>query len=578
MSRFHRRSSIEDVLAQSDSREIVQELAPELLDSPFIAQAAMFPIGGILELLLGTGDGRSETVLQRLAQIEDRTQRPAEAPPIPVAEDYEPESVERGSASVTVPEDAAQNRTVEIVLHGPSHGNPFVDVDLRAQFRNGDAELEVGGFYDGDGRHVLRFLPETAGEWTFATESNARSLDRIAGHVDVAASDAPGAVRVVDDFHFAHADGTPYPPLGTTAYAWTHQPEPLQEATLRSLAGAPFTKLRMGLFPKDFLYNANEPERFVFPRGEDGDWDTTRFDLDYFRHLERRIADLDVLGIQADLILFHPYDRWGFARLGSAADDRYVSYVARRLSAFPNVWWSLANEYDLLLDKTEDDWNRIGRLVQQNDPAGHPLSIHNWIDLWDYSSDWATHTSIQRGDGLNGSVRDWRRRWGKPVLVDECGYEGDLDQGWGFLTAEEELQRMWDVTMGGGYATHGETFLTEGDEVFWAKGGTLRGESPERLAFLLGIVAESPTGRLDPLPSTFDAATAGVDGEYLLTYFGRGRPGVRDVVVPEGLTAVIDVIDTWNMTVDTLPGEHTGTVRVTLPARPYTAIRLRRAS
>lgn len=578
MTTFHRRSSIEDVLAQPDSRALMEELAPELLVSPFAAQAASFPIGGILGLVLDGGESRVDAVLERLALIEDRTPRPVDEPPIPLSDDYEPASVERGSAAVTLPADAAQNRLVEIVIDGPSHGNPFVDVDLRARFANGDAELLVGGFYDGAGRHVLRFLPPSPGEWTFVTVSNARSLDGIAGHVDVAVSDARGAVGVVDDFHFAYADGTGYVPVGTTAYAWTHQPDALQEETLRSLEGSPFTKLRMGLFPKDFIYNRNEPERFVFPRLGEREWDTTRFDVDFFHRLEQRIAQLDALGIQADLILFHPYDRWGFANLGGAADDRYVSYVVRRLSAFPNVWWSLANEYDLLLGKTEDDWNRIGRLVRQNDPAGHPLSIHNWVDVWDYSSDWATHTSIQRGDSLNGQVRQWRRRWNKPVLVDECGYEGDLDQGWGFLTAEEELQRMWEVTMGGGYATHGETFLAEGDVVFWAKGGTLRGESPARLAFLASILADSPTGRLDPLPSDFDAPTAGVAGEYQLTYFGRGRPGIRHVVVPEGMTAVIDVIDTWNMTVETLPGEHSGTVAVTLPGRPYIAIRLRSAA
>ncbi|HKT56289.1 MAG TPA: DUF5605 domain-containing protein [Microbacterium sp.] len=35
----------------------------------------------------------------------------------------------------------------------------------------------------------------------------------------------------------------------------------------------------------------------------------------------------------------------------------------------------------------------------------------------------------------------------------------------------------------------------------------------------------------------------------------------------------MDVIDTWNMTVDRLPGTHAGTVRVELPGRPYMAVR-----
>ena len=74
----------------------------------------------------------------------------------------------------------------------------------------------------------------------------------------------------MDGFHFTYADGTRYRPWGTTAYAWNHQDEPQQEATLDTLAASPFTKLRMCLFPKHFVYNTDEPERFPFPRAAMG--------------------------------------------------------------------------------------------------------------------------------------------------------------------------------------------------------------------------------------------------------------------------------------------------------------------
>lgn len=41
------------------------------------------------------------------------------------------------------------------------------------------------------------------------------------------------------------------------------------------------------------------------------------------------------LGVEADVILFHPYDRWGYAAMGADADDRYVRYLVARLAAFP---------------------------------------------------------------------------------------------------------------------------------------------------------------------------------------------------------------------------------------------------
>ena len=92
------------------------------------------------------------------------------------------------------------------------------------------------------------------------------------------------------------------------------------------------------------------------------------------------------------------------------------------------------------------------------------------------------------------------------------------------------------------------------------------------------IIEESPTGRIDPLPSDFDATYAGVRGEYELIYFGAGQPAFRTVRIPDGMTAHVDVIDSWNMTVERLPGVHDGTVRFDLPARPYCVLRLTSAN
>ena len=63
------------------------------------------------------------------------------------------------------------------------------------------------------------------------------------------------------------------------------------------------------------------------------------------QHLEQRVGQLRSLGIEADVILFDPYDkgRWGFDRMDAATDDRYIRYIVARLGAYRNVWWSLAN-------------------------------------------------------------------------------------------------------------------------------------------------------------------------------------------------------------------------------------------
>src|SRR5665811_1210758 len=86
---------------------------------------------------------------------------------------------------------------------------------------------------------------------------------------------------------------------------------------------------------------------------------------------------LQSLGIEADLILFHPYDHWGYALMPPEVDDRYLRYVVARLAAFRNVWWSVANEWDLVKGKKTADWDRYFRILQESDPYGRLRSIHH---------------------------------------------------------------------------------------------------------------------------------------------------------------------------------------------------------
>ncbi|MDN3242192.1 DUF5605 domain-containing protein [Glycomyces tritici] len=465
----------------------------------------------------------------------------------------------------------------EVELRGPAEGNPFTEVDLAAVFDDGEREMRVGGFYDGDGIYRVRFMPDAEGHWTFTTASNAPALDGVTGEFTCTppAPGAHGPVRA-DGFHFAHGDGTRYLPVGTTAYAWTHQVQRLRDQTRRTLAAGPFNKVRMCLLPKWYQYNHEEPELYPFPGSVEEGWDTTRFDPAFFRRFEDEVAALQDLGIEADVILLHPYDRWGFADLGAEADDRLIRYTVRRLAAYANVWWSMANEYDMMGAKTEDDWERLAAVVSEEDPHGHLNSIHNCGPFYDYAEPWITHASIQRQDAYRTAefTDEWRERWGKPVVIDECAYEGDIDQGWGNISGEELTRRCWEGAVRGGYVAHGETYLNDAEELWWSKGGELVGTSPARMGFLREVIAASPAGVLDPLPSHWDARTGGVAGEYEVTYLGFSRPRFRHHPLPEGRRWAVDVIDTWNMTVERVADHAEGTLRVSLPGREYMAIRI----
>jgi hypothetical protein len=458
----------------------------------------------------------------------------------------------------------------EATLEGPRDGNPFVDVRLSAEFQQGHRSVEVAGFYDGDGRYKIRFSPDSPGEWRYTTRSNRRELDARSGGIECvpATGKNHGPVLVRNTYGFGYADGTRYSPFGTTCYAWTHQPEASQEQTLRTLGSGPFNKIRMCVFPKWYEYNRDEPRLYPFADRTD----FTRFDPAFWRNLETRVQQLQTFGIEADLILFHPYDHWGYALMGAEADERYLRYAVARLAAYRNVWWSVANEWDLVKNKTRADWDRYFQILQAADPYGRLCSIHHSRVMYDHSRPWVTHVSVQ-GDEFQ-KTPEWRETWRKPVIFDECKYEGNIPKRWGDISAEEMTHRFWLGTAYGAYVGHGETYLDSKDVLWWSKGGVLHGQSAPRIGFLRGIVEAAPAD-LAPQANPYYPCVAKA-GQYYLYYLDYHQPALASFDLPDGSKFRADVIDPWQMTI-TRAGDYSGKFTMKLPGRPHLAVRFQKA-
>jgi hypothetical protein len=570
-----------DLRRDPQAKAIVDRYLPGTLDLPFV-QVSLVTMGTVTQNALFAAEipDDLDDMWEELAAVRSSSSRRGPQPAPLAAAPADVPLAGSPAPQVSWIGPAEQWGILEVSLPGPTGGNPFVDVDLRATFTGPEeTRVRVGGFYDGDGVYYIRFQPPQPGHWIFRVESNSAMLDGAVGEVEIAprSPDNHGPVQVADTFHFAHTDGTRYHPIGTTVYALSHQSEELEQQTLATLAEAPFTKVRMCVFPKSYLFNTNEPPYDPYAPDGQGGWDFSRFNPEFFRHLEQRILDLQRLGIECDLILFHAYDRWGYSQMPPWADEEYLRYLTRRLAAFRTVWWSLANEYDLLTTKPLGDWDRFAAIVCEEDPSGHLLSVHNCFTMYDHTKPWVTHCSIQRIDVYKTSENtdSWRREYGKPVIIDECGYEGDIDLGWGNLTGQDLVRRAWEAAARGGYFTHGETYVNPDEILWWSRGGELVGESPARFAFLHQIYAEAPDGKLDPRPSDWDCPCAGND-DYRLYYFGFNQPSYRTIWTPRDTSWAVDVIDTWAMTVATLPATYSGRFTVPLPGHPYIALRLRR--
>lgn len=470
-----------------------------------------------------------------------------------------------------------------------------------AVFKRGTAEKRVRLFKNHSGEYMVRFMPQMEGIWSYqimiGTEERSGKFECTA-----ARGENHGVVHAEGD-HFQYQDGSTYIPVGTTCYAWIHQTEELQEETLDTLAESPFNKIRMCVFPKSMPYNNNEPDCYPFLKKEDGSWEVNDPDPVFWEKLDKRIKQLMELGIEADLILFHPYDRWGFSKLTQMESRVYLEYCIARLSAYRNLWWSLANEYEVLYEKSLEDWDEYGKILMEKDIYVHLISIHDIIAPYPKRT-WMTHCSIQSGE-LHRIIF-WKREYGIPIIIDECGYEGDLPYNWGNLSAFEMVHRFWWTVYRGGFCTHGETYDRSDEVLWWAKGGQLYGESVKRIAFLKELLyslpgqwkasetvlvnpnqdektedaTESPFHRLlkKASPEAQDNYTIAnspmkLEGKtYELEYFGRYCPGKKELHLPENGSYKVEIIDIWEMTRRLSVEGINGKVKIGLPAKEGIAL------
>jgi len=452
--------------------------------------------------------------------------------------------------------------------------NPFTDVSLKATVQGPDGTCKFDGFYDGGNTFKIRYMPQLEGEYTLTASSSLKALDGLSTTFR-AAPPRPGnhGPVVPDGTHFRYADGTPFFVMGTTAYVWHHRPQEIRRQTLRAFSEYGFNKIRMLFFPKHYTggYGAidvsYEPPCYPF-EGQPRAFDFRRPNPAYFREFEDRLNELMERDIIADVILFHPYDfgHWDID-CGMDSDDEliYLRYIIARLASFRNVWWSLANEYDIKMDPDKKsmvvardarDWDVIGEFIKSRDPSGHPISCHNIAFGFIYPDrPWMSHVSYQHPDTYTLMMK-LRDTYKKPVINDEYQYEGNTPDDWGNSSGAIALERHWKSALAGGYATHGEAFIRENNrDIFWAYGGDMIGESPKRLRFLKQIMQTVPYERMEWDHVNGDShhyfARKLDDREYLI-FMRDDIPGkslwVGDWESPDraGMRYKITIYDVWN--------------------------------
>ena len=137
-------------------------------------------------------------------------------------------------------------------------------------------------------------------------------------------------------------------------------------------------------------------------------------------------------------------------------------------------------------------------------------------------------------------------------------YEGNIASRWGQLTAEEMVFRFWNATVAGTTAAR-ETYRSDGQILWWSKGGLLKGQSPACFAFLKQVLDDAPAEGIQPIEKWSSAECGGRVPDYYLVYLGKQTPTRWEFKLPkspqgrrraaEGMKSTTEVLKTWNISV-----------------------------
>ena len=92
-----------------------------------------------------------------------------------------------------------------------AHPNPYVDVQLQAEFKSPQFHTyAMPAFWDGGRKMIVRFTPTEAGQWSYRTTSNLAAFDGKEGAFNAAPSESPGYVKAANVHHWATDNKKPH--------------------------------------------------------------------------------------------------------------------------------------------------------------------------------------------------------------------------------------------------------------------------------------------------------------------------------------------------------------------------------
>lgn len=379
-----------------------------------------------------------------------------------------------------------------------AYQNPFWDVDVTALFSGPEGEsLAVPAFYDGDGTWRVRFSPGTPGGWSVSLQSSPADPELTwEGSFTALPADSRGYLRATpgQGWGLAYESGAPALILGDTTYnlfGMAHCGADVGPF-MRRRAEQGFNLLRVRLPVSPFHppdgYSSWQTRRTWPWGGSEQAPQFDRFNLDYFRTVDRVVAQAEQLGLGLEMIM----EAWGFEYPFNQRDvflpeyeQLWMRYLIARYDAYACVYiWTLMNEYEYYPDgdwrynPVADGWAiRMGRWLKANAPHGHIVAVHNGprmpafsqrfardpgaIDLILYQ-EWGTRDRENGwlAAGIEERIAESLDSWMGAAIFAEWGYERNeafplLIPGHAYCDAEHTRRGAWRGVFSGLGIIHG---------------------------------------------------------------------------------------------------------------------------
>ena len=335
------------------------------------------------------------------------------------------------------------------------HSNPYMSVELRAEFRSpkGGRTKVMPGFWDGGRNFKIRFSPIDPGRWDFRIVSNLPSLSGKTGSFETGPARSPGFIQVHNLRYWrVNTRETTHYWMGDTCYSFSTIPWETFSKLVDIRSEQKFNHMR------GFVLGNSDNAAKVLA-------DPEKPLIAHFQEVDQRVDYLNQKGLIYDVILGSGANQLAELLPDRHTRERYIRYVVARYSAM-NITWQGVERFEEYEDSRKF-LKEINRYIDKWDPYKHPRSTAAALTSSSLLEDRWMNYVVQRSSNPALATVEYEIH-AVPFVNIEVGVEssGGGDQS-KFVDSDTMRSRIWNAAVRGQYVTFANagTWGAEGSTV-----------------------------------------------------------------------------------------------------------------